>query len=301
MAERRMFSKKVINAARFLRMPATARLLYYDLGMYADDDGIVEAFTVLQMTRADEADLEILASKGFVRILNEDLVAYICDWKVNNYIQKDRYRPSIYADLLGDLSVQAGKKQSGNKLDTACIQNGYTVDTQDRKGEERIGKDRLGEERKNELRKNELSPPSFDSVSMKEIFRKSFAREPDKSFMTSISNLFLEGKTQEQVQAVIIEAATRKPRNPEAYILAALKQKQEHSPAYSQQTVYSEQDPNAPLADWEVQWLAEVHRRQEQQRQREQEEEQQLDGEQQEEAEEDYPPEDDRQGKEAVI
>ena len=52
MAERRMFSKSVINSARFLRMPQTSRLLYYDLGMAADDDGIVEAYTVLRMTGA---------------------------------------------------------------------------------------------------------------------------------------------------------------------------------------------------------------------------------------------------------
>ena len=40
MAERRMFSKSVIGSARFLRMPASSRLLYYDLGMQADDDGM---------------------------------------------------------------------------------------------------------------------------------------------------------------------------------------------------------------------------------------------------------------------
>ena len=121
MAERRMFSKKVVNSARFLRMPQTARLLYYDLGMYADDDGIVEAFTVLQMTRADEADLELLASKGFVQILNEDLVACICDWKVNNYIQKDRYRPSIYADLLRNSKVKPEWNPIVYRLDTKWI------------------------------------------------------------------------------------------------------------------------------------------------------------------------------------
>lgn len=116
-----MFSKKVVNSARFLRMPQTARLLYYDLGMYADDDGIVEAFTVLQMTRADEADLELLASKGFVQILNEDLVACICDWKVNNYIQKDRYRPSIYADLLRNSKVKPEWNPIVYRLDTKWI------------------------------------------------------------------------------------------------------------------------------------------------------------------------------------
>lgn len=100
MAERRMFAKTLINSARFLRMPAAARLLYYDLGMGADDDGVVEAFTIMQTTSADEAALQMLAEKGFIHIFNDDLVAYIVDWKQHNYIRPDRYKPSIYADLL---------------------------------------------------------------------------------------------------------------------------------------------------------------------------------------------------------
>ena len=59
-----MFARSVIGSARFLRMPQTSRLLYYDLGMAADDDGIVEAYTVLRMTGAAEDDLRVLASRG---------------------------------------------------------------------------------------------------------------------------------------------------------------------------------------------------------------------------------------------
>ena len=66
MAERRMFSKTVTNAARFLMMPASARLFYYDLGMAADDDGIVEAFVVMRISGADMSDLELLEKKGYV-------------------------------------------------------------------------------------------------------------------------------------------------------------------------------------------------------------------------------------------
>lgn len=77
MAERRMFAKSTIGSARFLRMPSTSRLLYYDLGMQADDDGVVEAFSVMRTTGATEDDLRVLASKGFVRVLNDDLVTYI--------------------------------------------------------------------------------------------------------------------------------------------------------------------------------------------------------------------------------
>lgn len=95
-----MFAKSVVGSGRFLRMPATSRLLYYDLGMEADDDGAVEAFGVMRKTGATEDDLAVLVSKGFVKMLNKDLVAYILDWGVNNQIRKDRYHESVYKDLI---------------------------------------------------------------------------------------------------------------------------------------------------------------------------------------------------------
>lgn len=134
MAERRMFAKAIIGSARFLRMPATSRLLYYDLGMEADDDGCVEAFAVMRKTGANDDDLRVLVSKGFVRVLNEDLVSLILDWKTNNYIQKDRYHPSIYAKLIDQ-----------PPLDTECIQAVPETDTQVRLGKDSIGKDSIGE------------------------------------------------------------------------------------------------------------------------------------------------------------
>lgn len=100
MAERRMFAKAIVGSARFLRMPATSRLLYYDLGMAADDDGVAEAFAVMRITGATDDDLRVLASKGFVTILNDDLVTLITDWHRNNFIRSDRYRPSVYNELL---------------------------------------------------------------------------------------------------------------------------------------------------------------------------------------------------------
>lgn len=94
-----MFARSVIGSARFLRMPATSRLLYYDLGMEADDDGCVEAFGVMRKTGATEDDLRVLASKGFVRVLNEDFVSYILDWNTNNQIRRDRYHESVYIHI----------------------------------------------------------------------------------------------------------------------------------------------------------------------------------------------------------
>ena len=116
MANRRMFSGAVIGSARFLQMGQTARLLYYDLGMYADDEGIVEAFTVMRMTGASEDDLKLLAAKGFIVILNAELVTYICDWKKNNMIRSDRRQPSMYAKLLGQF-------RSGDLLPYLCAES----------------------------------------------------------------------------------------------------------------------------------------------------------------------------------
>ena len=100
MANRRMFSLKIVDSARFLKMPPSTRLLYYDLCMRADDDGIVEGFNVLRMTGSTEDDLKVLVAKDFIKVLNEDLVSYVTDWKEHNKIRADRKVDSIYKDLL---------------------------------------------------------------------------------------------------------------------------------------------------------------------------------------------------------
>lgn len=113
MAERRMFARAIVGSARFLRMPASSRLLYYDLGVAADDDGVVEAFTVMRSTGASEDDLRVLVSKNFVQVLNDDLVVVILDWRTNNQIRKDRYHPSIYRDSLISLGFLEQKTNTG--------------------------------------------------------------------------------------------------------------------------------------------------------------------------------------------
>lgn len=131
MAERRMFSKTVVNSARFLTMPPSSRLLYYDLGMAADDDGVVEAFTVIRMTGAVEDDLRVLVAKGFISLLNDEMVAYIVDWSKNNQIRKDRYNPSIYQELLVRLT-------DGNQRSTDGLPDGNQWSTQYRIDKESI-------------------------------------------------------------------------------------------------------------------------------------------------------------------
>lgn len=108
MADRRMFAKSVVESAKFLKMPATSQCLYFHLGMHADDDGVVEAYPIMNMVKANEDDLRVLVTKEFVSVLNEDMVSYIKDWQVNNKIRSDRKSNSRYRDLL--LKVEPGVK-----------------------------------------------------------------------------------------------------------------------------------------------------------------------------------------------
>lgn len=117
MAQRRMFNKSVTNSSLFLKMPVSSRLLYYDLGMNADDDGFVEHFMVLRITGATQQDLGVLEANGLIKIF-DDNVLWIKDWKENNYIRSDRYTPSKYlaiynVETLGIPTVDVGKVSIG--------------------------------------------------------------------------------------------------------------------------------------------------------------------------------------------
>lgn len=148
MAERRMFSKRITNSGRFLKMPISTQALYFHLGQNADDDGVVEAYHVLSLTGVSEDDLRVLVSKGFVHVLNEDLVAYITDWTENNKIRADRKIDSVYKDLLLQVLPDTKLLESRERADRKKIIDIGTSIGQplDSTGEDRIGEDRIGEE-----------------------------------------------------------------------------------------------------------------------------------------------------------
>lgn len=96
MAERRMFAKTIIDSDAFIDMPMSARLLYYDLGMRADDDGFVNSpKKIMKFSGASDDDLRILSAKKFI-IPFESGVVVIKHWKIHNYIRKDTYTETKY-------------------------------------------------------------------------------------------------------------------------------------------------------------------------------------------------------------
>lgn len=107
MAERRMFAKTIVDSDAFLEMPATARLLYYDLGMRADDDGFVNApKKIMRMIGASEDDLRVLLTRRFI-LGFESGVIVIKHWRINNYLRNDRHRETVYSEELARLDVKA--------------------------------------------------------------------------------------------------------------------------------------------------------------------------------------------------
>lgn len=96
MAQRRMFSLEVVDTDLFLDMPASSQALYFHLSMRSDDDGFCASpRKIAMLVNCSTDDLKLLIAKRFV-IPFESGVCVIRDWRVNNYIQRDRYHETRY-------------------------------------------------------------------------------------------------------------------------------------------------------------------------------------------------------------
>lgn len=107
MAQKRMFSLNVVDTDNFLEMPISSRLLYYELGMRADDDGFVDNWKkILMFTGLKEDDMKVLIAKQFI-IPFESGIIVIKHWRMNNYLQKDRTKPTIHQEELKQLNLDS--------------------------------------------------------------------------------------------------------------------------------------------------------------------------------------------------
>ena len=146
MAQRRMFSRKITDTDKFIEMPATTQNLYFHLNMNADDEGFVDRVSIIQrMIGASGDDLKLLIAKGFV-IPFESGVVVIRHWRIHNYIQADRFQPTIHQNEKSQIEYDETKTANIKRLGE-CIQNVYKADTQVRLGKDRLelelDKDRL--------------------------------------------------------------------------------------------------------------------------------------------------------------
>ena len=202
MAERRMMSKSIIKSDTFLDMPATTQNLYFHMLLDADDDGFINApKSIMRMIGAKDDDMKVLAAKQFV-IPFESGVVVIKDWKIHNYIQNDRYKPSTLPerDLL---NIQKDKtytlKGDVSRMDTECIQ---TVSI----GKDRLGKDRLGKDSIDILchvSHDDVDKSHFEIIEYLNLKTGSKFKPTTKPYIQAIRSRLKEGYTVDDFKTVI--------------------------------------------------------------------------------------------------
>lgn len=142
MAERRMFTKKIIDSDAFLDMPLSTQALYFHLNMRADDDGFINnPKKIMRMIGASDDDLKVLISKRFIIIFESGIVV-VKHWRMHNLLRKDRYIETQYIEERNMLFLKenGAYTESGNQMATKWQPNGNT-------GKGSIVKDSIGEYR----------------------------------------------------------------------------------------------------------------------------------------------------------
>ena len=163
-----MFTKKITESDAFLDMPSSTQMLYFHFSMNADDDGFVNNPKKIQkMCGASDDDFKLLIAKSFIILFDSGIIV-IKHWKMHNYIQADRYRPTDYVEEKSMLGIKSNKAYTldVSKMDTECIQNGYIG--KDSIGKVSIDKDSIDKDSKGESVRGEKAkrfyPPTIDEV-----------------------------------------------------------------------------------------------------------------------------------------
>lgn len=236
-----MFSKRIVESARFLKMPPSTQALYFHLGLQADDDGVVEGYNVMLQTGSTEDDLKILTAKGFVTVLNDDLVTYINDWRENNRIRADRKIDSIYKDLLikmiPDVKIQHAKARAdtGKKTGAKALKdNGRPLDNQrTTNGPHRLGQVRSGQDRSSSSivpsRGTPVEKDEEDDRKNKLLAEiKRVASEPTESEWSSVISLANDLSWQTLrlvVMDFVIKMQDQKVERPYPYLLTVMRER----------------------------------------------------------------------------
>lgn len=121
MAAKRMFSNSVIDADNFCSLSVQAQLLYFHLGLKADDDGFCPVMKICRILGFDKGPLEELEEAGFLIPFDDGVVA-IVHWFVNNTLKKDRYHESRYTSHKKQLRLDENNEYS--RMEPERNQNG---------------------------------------------------------------------------------------------------------------------------------------------------------------------------------
>lgn len=172
MAERRMFHRLVVESDKFLDLSIGAQVLYFHLGMQADDDGFINGPKLIaRQLKRPYKDLQALIDAGF--LLAFDDVVVLTHWRVANTLQNDRIRLPQYADIAKKLFVNEEKlytkiRRKGCKSlysykKKRMKQVGIRLDSQ-----QNITKENLKEEKRNKQERNQTKERAEEALPWEE-------------------------------------------------------------------------------------------------------------------------------------
>ncbi len=139
MAQKRMFTMKIVDSDAFLEMPLSTQCLYFHLNMRADDDGFIgNTKRIMKIIGASEDDLRLLIAKRFV-LTFEDGVIVIKHWRMHNTLSRDRYTETPYIDEKRMLLLKENGSYSlasGNVIDDTKLIERSNRQTQQRRNKD---------------------------------------------------------------------------------------------------------------------------------------------------------------------
>lgn len=193
MAKKRMFSLDVVDLDSFIEMPISAKLLYYDLGMRADDDGFVgNPKKITLLAGCNEEDIETLIKNKFIYMFSSGVIA-IRHWNVNNQIRKDRYNETFRIDekrlLKLENNVYELKDNSGIPNDIPTVTTvKYSIG---KNSIDKLSVDKKSKEKKSleEKREEKIIDNFHVDVDTGEILEYEIVSEKDKVYKTIIDYL----------------------------------------------------------------------------------------------------------------
>lgn len=193
MAKKRMFSLDVIDLDSFIEMPISAKLLYYDLGMRADDDGFVgNPKKITLLAGCNEEDIETLIKNKFIYMFSSGVIA-IRHWNVNNQIRKDRYNETFRLEekrlLKLENNVYELKDNSGIPNDIPTVTTvKYSID---KNSIDKLSVDKKSKEKKSleEKREEKIIDNFHVDVDIGEILEYEILSEKDKIYKNIIDYL----------------------------------------------------------------------------------------------------------------
>lgn len=140
MAERRCFSRKVVESDDFRALSDSCQALYLHLNMAADDDGFLNgAGAIASMSPRGAVSLKQLVDAGF--LLKFGNIYVIKHWKISNSLKADRIKPLLFPDIAAKIYVKSNRAYSlraeNGEKSLLEVKNGARLDSQPNRTEQK--------------------------------------------------------------------------------------------------------------------------------------------------------------------